>query len=69
MLVLPLPRRCPTHCQPCPVRPCNQLLRPCNQLPHPALQLAVYGKESMRRMATCNVLICGLGGLGVEVGQ
>lgn len=35
---------------------------PCTQ------QLAVYGKESMRRMATCNVLIAGLGGLGVEVG-
>ena len=33
------------------------------------LQLAVYGKESMRRMATANVLICGLGGLGVEVGE
>ncbi|KAI3434380.1 hypothetical protein D9Q98_002458 [Chlorella vulgaris] len=32
-------------------------------------QLAVYGKESMRRMATCNVLICGLGGLGVEVAK
>lgn len=32
-------------------------------------QLAVYGKESMRRMATANVLICGLGGLGVEVGE
>lgn len=33
------------------------------------MQLAVYGKESMRRMATANVLICGLGGLGVEVGE
>ncbi|PSC67218.1 Ubiquitin-activating enzyme E1 2 [Micractinium conductrix] len=32
-------------------------------------QLAVYGKESMRRMATANVLICGLGGLGVEVAK
>lgn len=37
--------------------------------PNPATQLAVYGKESMRRMATCNVLVCGLGGLGVEVGE
>ena len=33
-----------------------------------AVQLAVYGKESMRRMATANVLICGLNGLGVETG-
>jgi len=30
-------------------------------------QLAVYGKESMRRMASSDVLIIGLGGLGVEV--
>lgn len=39
------------------------------RITQPLLQLAVYGKESMRRMATCNVLICGLGGLGVEVGE
>jgi ubiquitin-activating enzyme E1 len=32
-------------------------------------QLAVYGKESMRRMASSNVLIIGLGGLGVEVAK
>ena len=30
--------------------------------PTPISQLAVYGKESMRRMATANVLICGLTG-------
>ena len=33
------------------------------------LQLAVYGKESMRRMATANVLIIGLNGLGCEIGM
>jgi molybdopterin/thiamine biosynthesis adenylyltransferase len=33
------------------------------------MQLAVYGKESMRRMATANVLIIGLNGLGCEVGE
>ncbi len=32
-------------------------------------QLAVYGRESMRKMATANVLISGLTGLGVEVGE
>lgn len=32
-------------------------------------QLAVYGKESMRRMASSNVLICGARGLGVETGS
>ncbi len=32
-------------------------------------QLAVYGKESMRRMASSDVLIIGLGGLGVEVAK
>lgn len=32
-------------------------------------QLAVYGKESMRRMALANVLVCGLNGLGVEIGE
>lgn len=31
-------------------------------------QLAVYGRESMRRMAAANVLICGAGGLGAEIG-
>ncbi len=31
-------------------------------------QLAVYGRESMRRMAAANVLICGAGGLAVEIG-
>ncbi|KAK2076935.1 hypothetical protein QBZ16_005163 [Prototheca wickerhamii] len=32
-------------------------------------QLAVYGKESMRRMAAASVLIWGLNGLGVEVAK
>ena len=32
-------------------------------------QLAVYGKESMRRMATSSILICGALGLGVEAGS
>lgn len=32
-------------------------------------QLAVYGRESMRRMAASNVLILGALGLGVEVGE
>ncbi|KAH7624317.1 hypothetical protein Ndes2526B_g00502 [Nannochloris sp. 'desiccata'] len=32
-------------------------------------QLAVYGKESMRRMATANVLIIGLNGLGCEIAK
>jgi hypothetical protein len=31
-------------------------------------QLAVYGRESMRRMAASNILIVGLAGLGVEIG-
>ncbi len=31
-------------------------------------QLAVYGRESMRRMAAAQVLVLGLKGLGVEVG-
>jgi tRNA A37 threonylcarbamoyladenosine dehydratase len=31
-------------------------------------QLAVYGKESMKRMANASILILGLKGLGVEVG-
>lgn len=35
----------------------------------PPAQLAVYGKESMRRMATASVLVCGMGGLGVETGR
>lgn len=32
-------------------------------------QLAVYGKESMRRMAASNVLIVGMSGIGVEVAK
>lgn len=32
-------------------------------------QLAVYGREAMKRMATSSVLICGANGLGVEVGE
>lgn len=32
-------------------------------------QLAVYGRESMRRMAAASVLIVGLKGLGAEVGK
>ena len=31
-------------------------------------QLAVYGRESMRRLAASQILIIGLNGLGVEVG-
>ena len=31
-------------------------------------QLAVYGRETMRRLLGANVLISGLKGLGVEVG-
>lgn len=31
-------------------------------------QLAVYGKESMRKLAAADVLIVGVNGLGVEVG-
>lgn len=31
-------------------------------------QLAVYGRESMRRMAASSILIVGLAGLGVEIG-
>lgn len=31
-------------------------------------QLAVYGRESMRRMAASNILIVGVAGLGVEIG-
>ncbi len=32
-------------------------------------QLAVYGREAMKRMATSSVLICGANGLGVEIGK
>lgn len=32
-------------------------------------QLYVLGHEAMRKMAACNILICGLGGLGVEVAK
>ena len=31
-------------------------------------QLAVYGRESMRRMAAASVLVVGLKGLGAEIG-
>ena len=32
-------------------------------------QLAVYGRETMRRVFSANVLISGLNGLGVEIGK
>jgi hypothetical protein len=32
-------------------------------------QIYVLGKEAMARMAESNVLICGLGGLGVEIAK
>ena len=32
-------------------------------------QLAVYGRETMRRLFAANVLISGLHGLGVEIGK
>jgi len=32
-------------------------------------QLAVYGRESMRRLASAHVLVVGLGGLGVEIAK
>ena len=32
-------------------------------------QLAVYGRESMKRMATSSILVSGLNGLGVEIGE
>ena len=32
-------------------------------------QLAVYGRDTMRRMAASDVLIIGANGLGVEVGE
>lgn len=31
-------------------------------------QLAVYGREAMRRMAGANVLVAGANGVGVEIG-
>jgi ubiquitin-activating enzyme E1 len=31
-------------------------------------QIAVYGRESMHRMAAAKVLVMGMKGLGVEVG-
>lgn len=31
-------------------------------------QLAVYGRESMRRLVGASVMVCGLNGLGAEVG-
>lgn len=31
-------------------------------------QLAVYGRESMRKLAAASVLVCGLKGLGAEIG-
>ncbi len=32
-------------------------------------QLAVYGRESMRRMAASSIMVVGLKGLGVEIGE
>lgn len=32
-------------------------------------QLAVYGREAMKRMAGSAVLISGMNGLGVEIGE
>jgi hypothetical protein len=32
-------------------------------------QLAVYGREAMKRMASSAVLVCGANGLGVETGN
>ena len=32
-------------------------------------QLAVYGRETMRRLFASNVLVSGLNGLGVEIGE
>jgi ubiquitin-activating enzyme E1 len=32
-------------------------------------QLAVYGREVMRRMAGASVLVSGANGLGVEIGE
>jgi ubiquitin-activating enzyme E1 len=32
-------------------------------------QLAVYGREAMRRMAGANVLVAGANGVGVEIGE
>ena len=32
-------------------------------------QLAVYGRESFRRLAGASVLVCGLKGLGAEIGK
>lgn len=32
-------------------------------------QLAVYGREAMRRMAGANILVAGANGVGVEVGE
>eukprot|EP00894_Picocystis_sp_ML_P004469 jgi/Pico_ML_1/54986/g113.t1 len=32
-------------------------------------QLAVYGRETMRKMATARVLVCGMNGLGAEVAK
>jgi ubiquitin-activating enzyme E1 len=32
-------------------------------------QLAVYGRDVMRRMAASSVLIVGMNGLGVEIGE
>lgn len=31
-------------------------------------QLAVYGREVMKRITTASVLVCGANGLGLEVG-
>lgn len=32
-------------------------------------QLAVYGRDAMRRMATASVLVSGMNGVGVEIGE
>ena len=32
-------------------------------------QLFIMGHESMKQMAKCNVLVVGLSGLGVEIGN
>jgi hypothetical protein len=36
--------------------------------PRRSRQLAVYGRESMRRLAGARILVAGLNGLGVEIG-
>lgn len=36
--------------------------------PRNSRQLAVYGRETMRRLASARILVAGLNGLGVEIG-